>query len=149
MERQLSRQINVISILRDVLRGWSVILLLAISASLFANIWVTSRYQPVYTTKITFAVTAQGTNSNIYQNLTSAQQLAERFTQILGSTVLRNRVMDDLGLTEFTAETSATQITETNMVELEVSPARPWRPTMFCAPLWKITIPSPTMSSAA
>ena len=121
MERQLSRQINVVSILRDVLRGWSVILLLAVSASLFANIWVTSRYQPVYTTKITFAVTAQGTNSNIYQNLTSAQQLASRFTQILGSTVLRNRVMDDLGLTEFTAETSATQISETNMVELEVS----------------------------
>ncbi len=121
MERILGRDVNLPSIVRDVLRGWSVILLLAVSASLFANIWVTARYQPVYSTRITFAVTTQGTNATIYQNLTSAKELAEKFTLILQSNVLRRRVMEDLELGQFDAETSAVQVAETNMVELKVS----------------------------
>lgn len=121
MRNKLVRQMNVFSIVRDVLREWWVILILAVSVSLFTNIWVTAHYEPVYKTKIIFAVTTKGMNKNIYQNLTSAKELTTRFTQVLDSNVLKKKVTEDLGLEEFTAQTSAMQIPETNMVELDVS----------------------------
>lgn len=121
MEKTVMSQLSVISIVRDVLREWVTVLLLAVSVCLFANIWVTARYEPVYTTTATFAVTAKGTGNNVYQNLSSAQNLAGQFTQILDSNVLKKQVMEDLELDSFDAKTSATQIEETNLVELRVS----------------------------
>lgn len=121
MKEELGKQISVVSIVRDLLREWLVILLLAVSVSLFTNIAVKTYYQPIYKAKTTFAVTAKGANNNVYKNLTSAKDLATRFTQILDSNVLQKKVMEELELREFAAETVATQISETNMVELEVS----------------------------
>lgn len=120
-KNSLVRQIDLISILYDVVREWWVILLLSVSVSLFANIYVNETYQPIYTTKTTFAVTTKGANSTIYQNLTSAKELANRFTQILDSNLLKKTVAKDLGMDAFRATTSATQITETNLVELKVT----------------------------
>lgn len=125
MNRQLGNQIDLISIVKDVLKQWWVILLLAISASLFANIWVTANYTPVYTTKTTFIVTSKNINSSIYQNLSTARDLATRFAQVLDSTLLKKKVAEDLGLSSFSATTAVSQVEETNMVELQVSAGSP------------------------
>lgn len=121
MEKNLRRQIDIFSIIRDVLREWATILLFAISATLLANIWVTETYVPVYTSKAIFTVSAKSTNSSIYQDLASAQSLAERFAKVLDSNVLKKKVAEDLGQESFTAKTSVKQIEETNMVELTVT----------------------------
>lgn len=121
MENGLARQIDFTSMARDVLRQWWVILLLALSVSLFANIWASSTYAPQYRTTTTLAVTAKGMNSNVYQNLTSAKELATRFSQVLDSAVLQKTVMKELGMNEYEADTTVEQVPETNLLTLTVT----------------------------
>lgn len=121
MEQNLTKQIDIFSILRDVLHEWATILLFAVSVSLLTNVAVVQTYQPEYTAKAIFTVSAKSTNNTIYQDLSSAEDLAKRFTQLLDSTVLKKTVAKDLGQDTFTAETSVKQIEKTNMVELNVS----------------------------
>lgn len=121
MEKKLRRQIDIFSILRDVAREWITIVLFAVSASLLANIWVTEMYVPEYTSKTIFTVSSKSANGSIYQDLASAESLAQRFTQVLESNILKKKVAEDLNQESFTAQTSVKQIEETNMVELTVT----------------------------
>ena len=75
---------------------------------------------PEYTTSTTFVVTAKGMNSNIYQNLTSTKDLAQQFTEILGSNVLKKKVAQDIGVNSLDVETSVDLVPETNLITLSV-----------------------------
>lgn len=91
IDNETVQQIDLISMLKDIGREWMTILLLAIAAALFADIWICATYQPEYRTSTTFVVTAKGMNNNIYQNLNSTKELASQFTEILGSNVLKKK----------------------------------------------------------
>lgn len=121
IEKGSGMQVDVLSIIRDVCRQWWVILVLSVSVSLLAYVFVNQRHQPDYTTTSTFVVTTKGMNNNIYQNLSSAQSLAEQFSQVLESNVLRKKVAEDLGMEGFTAATSVQILPETNLMVLSVT----------------------------
>lgn len=114
------QQIDLISMLKDIGREWITILLLSIAAALFADIWICATYQPEYKTSTTFVVTAKGMNSNIYQNLSSTKDLAQQFTEILGSNVLKKKVAQDIGVNSLDVETSVDLVPETNLITLSV-----------------------------
>ena len=114
------QQIDLISMLKDIGREWITILLLSIAAALFADIWICATYQPEYKTSTTFVVTAKGMNSNIYQNLTSTKDLAQQFTEILGSNLLKKKVAQDIGVNSLDVETSVDLVPETNLITLSV-----------------------------
>ena len=114
------QQIDLISMLKDIGREWITILLLSAAAALFADIWICATYQPEYKTSTTFVVTAKGMNSNIYQNLTSTKDLAQQFTEILGSNVLKKKVAQDIGVNSLDVETSVDLVPETNLITLSV-----------------------------
>ena len=65
IDNETVQQIDLISMLKDIGREWLTILLLAIAAALFADIWICATYQPEYRTSTTFVVTAKGMNNNI------------------------------------------------------------------------------------
>ncbi|MEE1031461.1 MAG: polysaccharide biosynthesis tyrosine autokinase [Ruminococcus sp.] len=115
-----SSRIDITSIIKDVTKEWWVILLLSISVSLFADVWVSASYTPEYTVSSTFVVTSNSMNSNVYQNLTSAKELAQNFSTILQSTVLKKKVAEELGMSSFDAQTSVSIVPETNLMELKV-----------------------------
>lgn len=114
------QQIALISMLKDIGREWITILLLSVAAALFADIWICATYQPEYKTSTTFVVTAKGMNSNIYQNLSSTKDLAQQFTEILGSNVLKKKVAQDIGVNSLDVETSVDLVPETNLITLSV-----------------------------
>ena len=120
MEPSFMNQVDIPSLLRDILRQWWTILLCAISVAMLTYVYVSVTYVPSYTTSATFAVTSKSTGS-IYSNLTSASETATRFSQVLESNLLRKTVMEDLDMDSWNATTSASQVTETNMVELSVT----------------------------
>ena len=120
IENEMVQQIDLISMLKDIGREWLTILLLAVSAALFADIWLCANYQPEYKTSTTFVVTAKGMNNNIYQNLKSTKELAGQFTEILGSNVLKKKVAQDLGMNSLDVETSVDLVPETNLITLSV-----------------------------
>ena len=119
-QNQISSKIDLYSLLMDVLRQWWVILLIGLSFMMLADLWTLSRYKPQYTTRTTFVVSSNGLNTNMYDNLDSTKKLASRFSQVLDSTILKDRVRKDLGLKTFDAETTVEVIEKTNMLEVTV-----------------------------
>lgn len=83
IENEAAEKIDLTSMFKDVLREWWVILLISLSVAFIADIWVNVTYQPEYKTSTTFIVTAKGMNSNVYQNLSTTQNLAERLRLIM------------------------------------------------------------------
>lgn len=120
-ENSLMGHMDMLSIVRDVMRQWWVILILSVSVSLLADMWVTNNYQPEYRVSSTFVVTSKGMNANIYQNLTAASELAKNFSTILESNVLKSKIKEELGMESFGAKTSVTILPETNLMELTVT----------------------------
>ena len=113
-------QIDLISMLKDIAKEWWAILLLSLAVALFADIWVNATYQPEYKTSTTFVVTAKGMNTNVYQNLNSTQQLAQQFTEILDSNVLKKKVAQDLNMSSLNIDSSVDLVPETNLITLSV-----------------------------
>lgn len=113
-------QIDLISMLKDIAKEWWAILLLSLAVALFADIWANATYQPEYKTSTTFVVTAKGMNTNVYQNLNSTQQLAQQFTEILDSNVLKKKVAQDLNMSSLNIDSSVDLVPETNLITLSV-----------------------------
>ena len=113
-------QIDLISMLKDIAKEWWAILLLSLAVALFADIWVNVTYQPEYKASTTFVVTAKGMNTNVYQNLNSTQQLAQQFTEIMDSNVLKKKVAQDLKMSSLNIDSSVDLVPETNLITLSV-----------------------------
>lgn len=90
-------QIDLDSMIRDVIRQWWVILLAALAAALLMGTYLKLTYEPEYTTSTTFVVGKSGvSSSSISDNLRSAESLTENFSLITESTVLKKRVCEQL-----------------------------------------------------
>ena len=114
------RTIDVASISRDLLRQWWAILLFSITVAILVNLVASIVYRPVYATSTTFVVTTRGTNTSIYQDITSATDTAARFQTILESNILKRAIAKDLNIDEYNAITEVKLLEETNLIVLTV-----------------------------
>ena len=108
-------------LLRDVLRGWSLILAAAILAGMVAFVGIEAKYRPDYTTNTTFVVSSQGSSSTIYQNLQAASSLASVFSEVLNSSLLRATILEQLSLPAFDGTIQANAVTDTNLITMQVT----------------------------
>ena len=118
--KRSANKIDILSVVRDIARQWWIILLFSISAYLAAVIVMTVRYDPVYTTTTTFAVSLRGTNTSFFADLTSAEETAEKLQIVLDSEILKRKVMEDLDTETFDAKAIVMIVPETNMLTLSV-----------------------------
>lgn len=118
--KRSTNRIDILSIARDVAGQWWIILLFSISAYLATVIVMTVRYEPVYTTSTTFAVSLRGTNVSFFADLTSAGETAEKLQLVLDSEILKRKVAEDLDLESFDAKANVVIIPKTNMLMLSV-----------------------------
>ena len=114
------RTLDPASIVRDVFRQWWGILLFSIAIALLVNVAANSLYKPMYSTSTTFVVTTRGTNTSVYQNISSASETAGRFRTVLESNILKRAIARDLGVKKFDASTSVELLDETNLIVLKV-----------------------------
>ena len=112
-------------LLRDVLRRWLLILLVAVVAGTGAYILTDRSYSPVYRTSLTFVVTDRSSSANVYTNLTTTNSLATVFSELLNSSLLRKSILAETGETSFDGSIEATVIPETNLITVTVSASRP------------------------
>lgn len=117
--------INYYSIILDVLHNWWVILIGAAAVAMLANMYGKEQYNTTYTTSATFVVSSKDAYSNVYSNLSSAQNLASTFSNILNSRIMEKKVCEDLGLDRLDATASASVIDETNLLVLQVTASTP------------------------
>ena len=107
-------------LLRDSIRKWALILVVALICGMGAYIYTDTGYVPQYRTEATLVLTTRDSASTVYSNLDSTSTLATVFTEILNSSVMRNRVLDELGMDSFTGAISATAIESTNLLTVQV-----------------------------
>lgn len=120
MQDNKDLRIDFASIVHDLFRQWWVILLFAASLALLTNVVIKGIYHPVYTTNATFAVTNKGYSAVYATDIQTTNETAERFKVVLESNILKNKVAEDLGEEEFTADTKVTLVEETNLIQLTV-----------------------------
>lgn len=122
-ERELFRwdELSWYSVLRDLVINLWVVVLAGFTVWMGVDSVVQLRYVPAYTSYATMAVTAKGSDISIYSNLTATTQMAEVIGEVFASNVLREKVVEELAVTEFDGEIKAEVIPETNMLTVQVT----------------------------
>lgn len=124
MEEQFSIA-RVIVAAQDVLHQWYLIVAVALIAGMCAFVIKDMAYVPQYSTSTTFVISAGGTSSSTYQNLNATMDLASVFTEILNSSLLRQKVIEQVGIDSFDGTISASVVPNTNLMTMQVSGGDP------------------------
>ena len=118
-------EISIRSIAVDLLKNAWVILLAALAAW-FAVAGVEKlMYVPEYTATATLAVNAKGNTSSAYTSLSLTSQMAGVFSEVFDSSVLREKIAEDLGQDSIEGTITSAVIEETNLVTLSVTSVTP------------------------
>ena len=104
------------AIVHDVLKNIWVAVLVGISAAFLAYVWAYVTYHPQYVSQTTFVVSAKGSNTGAYANLSQTQKLAEVFQTVLDSDVLKKLVAEQLGQDSFGGTVRVAIVPETNLL---------------------------------
>lgn len=117
-------ELDAPDILRNITKNIWLIILCALTASMWAYMLADLLYKPTYESSATFVVTSKGYN-NIYMNLEAANTVAETMTGIFSSEILEKKVAGELGWTSLPGKVKAKVIDETNLFELTVTSSSP------------------------
>ena len=116
--------INVRSVIRDVLAHFWVIILVAASAWMLTGVVNKITYEPTYTSTVTFAISTRD-NSNALSNLSLTRGLTEVFSTVFESDVLKAKVAETMGITGLNADITAEVIPQTNLLKVSVAADSP------------------------
>jgi len=116
---------DLIVVIQDVLKRWLLIVLAAAVVGVGSYILGDVRYEPVYQANATLVVTTRGNSTTVFSNLSSAGSLAEVFTDLLNSSLMRKAILEETGLPHLDGTISASVIPETNLMTLSVTASDP------------------------
>lgn len=111
-------KIDVIGLLLPLLKHWPAILLFALSVGLLSGAYRNFTYKPVYKSSATFVVTQNNMKGTVYSSLNSAAAAADKFRELINTSVLKKAVAEEMGLTYFPATTNVSLVTDTNLMTL-------------------------------
>ena len=114
-----------IVILADIVRRWYWVVAVFLLVGFSAQIGLELGYRPVYTTNTTLVVTSRSSNSSVYQNLNRTSELANVLTEVLNSSILRDKMMDELQMDSFDGSISASPLGSTNLLTVKVTASDP------------------------
>ena len=114
-----------IVLILDVMKRWLLVVLFSLAVGVGSYIYTDLTYEPVYRTSMTFVVMDRGSSSTVFSNLTSTANVASVFSDLLNSSILRKSILEDLGTNSFDGSISASQITDTNLINVSVSASDP------------------------
>ena len=117
-------KIDVISLLLPLLKHWPKILLFALSIGLLAGAYRNFTYKPIYKSSATFVVSKNNMKGSVYSTLNSAVSTAEKFKQLINTSLLKKAVAEEMGLSYFPAKTSVSLVTDTNLMTLSCTAYR-------------------------
>lgn len=116
--------LDIYSIIRALLKDWWMIISAGLVGVILAYIMVNVAYTPSYISSMTFIVSSKG-STNSLSNLTAANEMAETFSEVLNSRLLKKRVQEELNLSYLPGTISTTVVEGTNLMTLRVSAPSP------------------------
>jgi len=111
-------RIDVIAMLLPLLKHWLPIILFALSIGLLAGSYRNFVFRPQYTSSATFVVTQNNMKGSVYSTLNSAASTADKFSQLINTSVLKKAVAEEMGLSYFPATTRVRLVQDTNLMTL-------------------------------
>ncbi len=102
---------------------WIVVFVLTLALGAFSYFRTRSTYVPAYKAEATVAIYSSSEGSTA--NPRSASQLGTVFPYILTSGVLKDVIMEDLGVTSLPSNIKVTNVAETNLVTISVTSQDP------------------------
>ena len=121
----LSVAFNIPTLLIDLKKSIWFIISLSISASLLAYIVKDLSYKPVYRVETSYYVTSRGINNDLLSNMSTAQSMAKRYSEIFTSSIIRKKVKEELDLESGEFIISAEVVDETNIVVVRTTADTP------------------------
>ena len=119
-------EINWKTIFHDILLHIPFIIMAVLTVLMGVGIYKNVAYVPEYTSKTTMAVMAKGNaDGSAYSSLTTANSMAEVFTEVFQSDIIKEKVKEDLGELPAGMKITSTLIPETNLLELKVTALNP------------------------
>ena len=125
MENASLLHFDPIVLLRDVAKRWLVIVLAALAVGVGSYIYTDMTYQPVYRATTTFVVTARGSSTTVYSNLSSTSNLAGVFTELLNSSLMRKTIVREMGVSSFDGTIDTAVVPNTNLITVTVTDSNP------------------------
>lgn len=113
------------SLLRDLVRSIPAAFMLSLLIAMGAYLSAKQSYAPIYSTDVTFMITVKGSVSTSSANMNKASQLSGVFQEIMDSTALKKRVMEDLSINTLPVTISTEVIENTNLMVLTVQAPTP------------------------
>ena len=121
----ISISFNPFTIWSDVKRFLWVIISISLSMAFIAYIVKDITYKPVYRIEATYYVTSRGINNDILTNMSTAQNMASRYSQIFTSSTIKSKAAETVGVEEEDFIISSEVVTDTNIVILRVTADTP------------------------
>lgn len=110
-------EINIRSVIRDILHNWWMIALAGIGAMLLVSGCTNLFYKAQYVSNATMVVSARGKGTtDAYADLTTTYEMAQVFSDIFSSNILKNMIAEEIGAKADDFRVSATIIPETNLL---------------------------------
>ncbi len=122
----------IITVLQDVAKRWYLMVRAALIAAMLAFMVVDFNYKPIYRTSATFVVSSSSTTSTTYTNLSTASNTAAVFTEVLNSSILRQKVLQEMGMGYFDGSISASVAENTNLLVITVTGSDPRAVFLMC-----------------
>ena len=116
--------LDVYSMLRALIKDWWMIITAGLVGLIIAYIMAGVAYEPSYTSSMTFIVSSKGSTNNL-SDLTAANEMAETFSEVLNSRLLKKRVQEELNLSYLPGTIQTSVVAETNLMTLKVSAPSP------------------------
>ncbi len=120
LKKGKSRSMDFRSIIKDTIKSIWIIAIAAFVAAAAVFMIVTESYSPRYESTITYVVTSTSAYKTVYSNITTANDLATAFSNVLNSAAMKNKVSEALG-GNFDGEISAETVNETNLLNVTVT----------------------------
>ncbi|MFR8317346.1 MAG: Wzz/FepE/Etk N-terminal domain-containing protein [Catenibacillus sp.] len=119
-------EISLYIIIRNLIRASWLIILAAVAAFFVTGMIYRGIHTEMFTSSATIAVvTNEQKDTGSYSSLVLSKQMAEVFAQVFESEVLLRKVKEDLGTDGVSVKITATQISETNLLELKAVDSNP------------------------
>lgn len=114
------------SILRDLIKHSWMMIIAAIAAIFLVSGYQNLVYQPEYTSRATLVISAKGSgNTDAYASLTTTTEMAQVFSNVFSSNVLKKRIVEEMDLEGSNFDITAQTIPETNLMVLRVTGPQP------------------------
>lgn len=119
-------EVNIRTIIKDLIYNIPFIILAILTAVMGVYTYKNLVYKPEYTAKTTISVIAKGNaDGNVYSSLNTATSMAEVFTEVFQSTVIKEKVEEVMGDLPENTQITSTLIPKTNLLKLNVTTNNP------------------------